>query len=60
MLSTDANEMVRQEKMELEQTECILCGACVDTCPQGGIRYAWTEKKQQEQIPHLRNMSGKQ
>jgi len=32
------NNMVRQESME--NTECILCGGCVDACPKGAIRYA--------------------
>ncbi|OQB28244.1 MAG: quinol dehydrogenase membrane component [Euryarchaeota archaeon ADurb.Bin190] len=38
-MSLDVNDMVRQEKME--NSECILCGCCVDHCPESAIRYAW-------------------
>lgn len=41
-MSLDVNDMVRQGSME--QAECILCGACVDTCPKGVISYAWIGK----------------
>jgi polyferredoxin len=41
-MSLDVNTMVRKGKME--NTECILCGGCVDTCPKGVIRYAWKQK----------------
>lgn len=37
-MSLDVNTMVRQERME--NTECILCGRCVDVCPSQAIRYA--------------------
>ena len=33
------NIMVRQGRME--NTECILCGSCVDVCPKQAIRYAF-------------------
>lgn len=36
----DVNIMVRQSRME--NTDCILCGACVDGCPKQAIRYALT------------------
>jgi len=42
-MSLDVNGMVREDSME--NTECILCGSCVDTCPQGVIRYAWAKKR---------------
>ncbi len=38
-MSLDVNNMVREEKME--NSECILCGCCLDHCPEGAIRYAW-------------------
>lgn len=40
-MGLDVNGLVRDGKME--QAECILCGSCVDTCPNGAISYAWTE-----------------
>ena len=42
-MSLDVNTMVREGKME--NTECILCGNCVDTCPKGVIRYSWSGKE---------------
>jgi polyferredoxin len=41
-MSLDVPAMVRDGRME--QTECILCGECVDTCPAGAVRYAWRGK----------------
>ncbi|MCK9565494.1 MAG: 4Fe-4S binding protein [Methanothrix sp.] len=38
-MGLDVNIMVRQGRME--NTECILCGICVDVCPKQAIRYAW-------------------
>ena len=38
-MSLDVNNMVRQQRME--NSECILCGCCVDHCPESAIRYAW-------------------
>ncbi len=38
-MSLDVNNMVRLQKME--NSECILCGCCVDHCPERAIRYAW-------------------
>jgi polyferredoxin len=39
-MSLDVNGMVRSDSME--EDECILCGSCVDTCPAGAIRYAFS------------------
>ncbi len=36
-MSLDVNDMVRKGVME--NSECILCGECVDTCPRGAIKY---------------------
>ncbi len=36
-MGLDVNTMVRQRSME--NTDCILCGACVDGCPEKAIRY---------------------
>jgi len=38
-MSLDVNAMVR--KNEMENTDCILCANCADTCPQGAIHYSW-------------------
>ena len=37
-MGLDVNSMVWQGRME--NTECILCGCCVDGCPQEAIRYS--------------------
>ncbi len=37
-MGLDVNTMVRQGSME--NTECILCGSCVDICPKHAICYA--------------------
>ena len=37
-MGLDVNIMVRQGNME--NTECILCGSCVDVCPKQAISYA--------------------
>jgi polyferredoxin len=36
-MSLGVEEMVQQGSME--NTECILCGSCVDNCPEGVIEY---------------------
>ncbi|MDD2836234.1 MAG: 4Fe-4S dicluster domain-containing protein, partial [Methanothrix sp.] len=36
-MGLDVNNMVRQGRME--NTECILCGGCVDVCPQQAIQH---------------------
>ncbi len=38
-MSLDVNSMVQSGDME--NTECILCGKCIDTCPEDVIRYAF-------------------
>jgi len=42
-MSLDVNAMVRKSAME--NTECILCGSCVDGCPTKVIRYRFAEGK---------------
>lgn len=39
-MSLDVNGMVKREQME--HTECILCGTCVDHCSKKAIRYAFS------------------
>jgi len=39
-MSLDVNQMVRSGHME--ESECILCGTCVDTCPAQAIRYTFS------------------
>jgi len=38
-MSLPVEEMVNNERME--NSECILCGTCVDGCKQGAISYQW-------------------
>ena len=38
-MSLDVNKMVQDMKME--NAECILCGSCIDVCPEGVIHYAF-------------------
>jgi polyferredoxin len=40
-MSLPVEEMVSHGSME--NTECILCGTCVDGCKQGAITYAWNK-----------------
>ena len=42
-MSLDVNGMVQIGKME--NTECILCGACMDNCSQRAIRYSFSAEK---------------
>jgi len=42
-MSLDVNGMVRKEKME--NSECILCGTCVDVCPRDAIHYSFSAGK---------------
>jgi ferredoxin len=39
-MSLEVQEMV--EKGRMENSECVLCGQCVDSCPQGVIRYSFS------------------
>jgi polyferredoxin len=39
-MSLDVDGMV--ERADMEQSECILCGSCVDGCPRAAIRYAFS------------------
>ena len=38
-MSLEVNRMVQTENME--NSECILCGSCVDNCPKGAIKYSF-------------------
>ena len=38
-MSLPVEEMARHQSME--NTECILCGTCVDGCKEGAIMYTW-------------------
>ncbi len=42
-MSLDVKAMVQDEKME--NTECILCGTCVDNCTKNAIRYSFSPGK---------------
>jgi ferredoxin len=39
-MSLDANGMVQSEQME--DSECILCGNCVDGCSKDAIRFSFS------------------
>jgi ferredoxin-type protein NapH len=39
-MGLDVNIMIREGNME--NTECILCGICVDVCPKEAILYSLT------------------
>ena len=39
-MSLDVNAMVQQEAME--NAECILCGTCIDKCPEVVISYSFS------------------
>lgn len=38
-MSLEISKMVAAGSMK--NTECILCGTCADTCPNGTIKYSW-------------------
>lgn len=42
-MSLDVNSMVQSGS--IEDSECILCGSCVDICPRNAIRYSFGTKK---------------
>ncbi|MGA2683000.1 MAG: 4Fe-4S binding protein [Candidatus Bathyarchaeia archaeon] len=39
-MSLNVNEMVQNKSMA--NTECILCGSCVDTCPKKAIKFSFS------------------
>jgi polyferredoxin len=41
-MSLNVNDMVQDGY--LENSECILCGSCVDHCPEGAIKYSFGNK----------------
>ncbi|MGA3061296.1 MAG: 4Fe-4S binding protein [Candidatus Bathyarchaeia archaeon] len=41
-MSLEVNAMVQKQSME--NSECILCGTCVDGCPRGAIKYTFGRK----------------
>jgi len=47
-MGLDVNLMLQQRSME--NTDCILCGSCVDACPKRTIRFSLTEKAIHERI----------
>jgi polyferredoxin len=42
-MSLEVTAMVQAEKME--NTECVLCGMCIDNCPAKAIRYSFSTGK---------------
>lgn len=42
-MSLDVNAMVKVEQME--HSECIMCGTCVDNCAKRAIRYSFSASK---------------
>ena len=42
-MSLDVESMAVRGSME--NTECVLCGTCVDTCPNHVIRYSFSAGK---------------
>jgi polyferredoxin len=43
-MDLDVNSMVQNQSME--NSECILCGNCVESCPQGAIQYSFGKRNQ--------------
>ncbi|MDH4219188.1 MAG: 4Fe-4S binding protein [Candidatus Aminicenantes bacterium] len=41
-MSLEVNRMV--QKRSMVNSECILCGTCVDGCPEGAIEYAFSKR----------------
>lgn len=42
-MSLDVHKIVQTGVME--NSECILCGSCVDACPEGVIKYSFSKGK---------------
>jgi len=42
-MSIDVNEMVK--KGNIMDSECVLCGSCVDVCPEGVLSYSFERGK---------------
>jgi NAD-dependent dihydropyrimidine dehydrogenase PreA subunit len=42
-MSLNVMEMV--QKQEMNNTECILCGSCVDGCPKKAVKFAFGNPK---------------
>lgn len=42
-MSLAVHDMVKASRMEND--ECILCGTCVDNCPQGAIHFTFSAGK---------------
>ena len=45
-MSLDVNAMVQNQT--IENSECILCGRCVDVCPNGAIKYGFNKRHRDE------------
>lgn len=45
-MSLDVNAMVKGK--EMENAECILCGTCIDACPEGVLGYSFSRQKRPE------------
>lgn len=39
-MSLDVNAMIQDT--EMENTECILCGTCIDVCPERVLFYSFS------------------
>jgi ferredoxin-type protein NapH len=44
-MSLEVNSMVQKNSME--NSECILCGSCVDNCPKQVIKYNFGKNNSQ-------------
>jgi ferredoxin len=42
-MSLDVNSMV--QRADMEDTDCILCGNCVDGCTKSAIRFSFSAEK---------------
>ena len=55
-MSLDVNGMV--QRAEMEDSECILCGTCVDGCTQSAIRFSYSGGRKEGR--HTRATIGRQ